>query len=151
MSDILKFEGKYAFLSNFFHSPMEFNGYYVKTAENAFQMMKTEDKNLRKEIASSFSPYDAKQRGRKVPLRSDWENIKLDIMYQVVKTKFDMHPDLKEMLLETNDSYLEEGNYWHDNFWGNCSCYRCIDKEGKNHLGEILMKIREEYRNNAIK
>ena len=37
---------------------------------------------------------------------------------------------------------LEEGNTWHDTFWG-------VDAktgEGQNHLGKILMKIREELK-----
>jgi hypothetical protein len=38
---------------------------------------------------------------------------------------------------------LIEGNWWHDNFYGSCTCNKCVNK-GENNLGKILMKIREE-------
>lgn len=50
---------------------------------------------------------------------------------------------LKKKLLETGDAELIEGNYWHDNTWGQCYCPRCKNKIGENHLGKLLMKIRE--------
>ena len=37
---------------------------------------------------------------------------------------------------------LIEKNYWHDNFWGVCTCGKC--STGKNHLGTILIQVREE-------
>lgn len=37
---------------------------------------------------------------------------------------------------------IVEGNYWHDNYWGNCTCDKCKNIEGQNKLGKILMKIR---------
>ena len=40
------------------------------------------------------------------------------------------------------DIMLIEGNYWHDNYWGNCLCPKCKEIEGQNQLGKILMKVR---------
>jgi predicted NAD-dependent protein-ADP-ribosyltransferase YbiA (DUF1768 family) len=63
-----------------------------------------------------------------------------------VREKFKQE-DLKQMLLDTGDQELIEGNFWHDNFFGVCSCGACLGK-GQNNLGKILMKIREEVRSN---
>ncbi len=46
--------------------------------------------------------------------------------------------ELKQKLISTGNSILEEGNYWNDTFWGICK-----EKE-ENHLGKLLMKVREE-------
>lgn len=63
-------------------------------------------------------------------------------MESIVRAKFSQHPDLAEKLVSTGDMHLEEGNWWGDVFWG-------VDKktgEGENHLGIILMRLRDELR-----
>jgi ribA/ribD-fused uncharacterized protein len=86
---------------------------------------------------------ESKKLGRKLTLRSDWEGVKLQVMEKLLVQKF-AHADLKEKLLETGDCLLVEGNNWSDVFWG-------VDrrKGGQNHLGKLLMKIRDE-KNNKI-
>ena len=88
-----------------------------------------------------MAPNKAKAKGRNVILRSDWEQIKNKIMYEVCYAKFTQNPELKEKLLLTGDEELIEGNTWHDTYWGVCN------RRGKNKLGKILMRIREELRN----
>ena len=51
--------------------------------------------------------------------------------------------ELREKLKATGDATLIEGNHWHDNRWGKCTCDKCQNKEGQNWLGKILMEIRE--------
>ena len=63
-------------------------------------------------------------------------------MYECVRRKF-TDPTLRRMLINTYTWGLIERNYWHDNYWGSCTCKTCQDK-GENHLGKILMKVREE-------
>jgi len=67
-------------------------------------------------------------------------------MYDIVYNKFSQNEDLKEKLLNTGEIYLEEGNWWHDNYWGQCNCYRCRNIHGLNKLGKILMQVRDELR-----
>ena len=90
-------------------------------------------------------------KGRHIELRGDWEQVKDNIMYEIVKDKFTRNSNLKSLLLKTNSSILIEGNWWHDNYWGDCYCEKCQNKEGKNTLGLILMRIRDEIRNEAFK
>lgn len=134
---IKEFRGKYYFLSNFSESKININGITFLNGESAFNSFK--DMNIQSEFAN-LDPSTAKRKGRNVKLRHDWESVKDDIMYQVVKAKFEQNEDLKVKLLETGDEYLEEGNLWNDVYWGMCK------GRGKNKLGKILMKVREELR-----
>ena len=142
---INNFDGKYRFLSNFASSKLVYDGIEYPTVEHAFQAVKTLDIEERKAIAKLPTPGEAKRAGRRVNLRSDWEKVKDGIMYDILKEKF-KDPELKAKLLATGDEYLEEGTTWHDNYWGNCYCDKCKNVEGKNTLGKLLMKIREELK-----
>lgn len=134
------FDGEYAFLSNFYESPMTIQGITYPTNEHFFQAMKTLDLSERKKIASAQTPGQAKRLGRQVKLRWDWESVKEDAMLTGLRYKFS-NPDLKEKLLATGNEELIEGNWWGDQYWGVC------DGVGKNKLGKLLMKVREELAN----
>lgn len=140
---ITEFDGKYAFLSNFYHSPFIFDGIEYPTNEHFFQAMKTLDQEERKQIAAAPTPGKAKRMGRHVQLRKDWEQVKKNVMRLGVGLKFKAHPNLAEKLIGTGDKYLIEGNSWHDNIWGSCFCDKCAAVPGRNLLGQILMEERE--------
>lgn len=133
------FRGNYAFLSNFAKVPVLYQGKVYPTVEHAFQAAKTLDEKERELIRSCKTPTEAKRIGRKVHLRSDWEGIKLSVMEELIRIKF-QNPEFKEKLLKTGNTELVEDNTWNDTFWGVCNGI------GKNYLGKILMKIREEIR-----
>lgn len=142
------FRGKYYYLSNFYDSrDFEYNGITYSSGEAAFQAQKSFDEEYRQDLAIS-TPNIAKSKGRRVLLRNDWEIVKDNIMYEVVKAKFNQNPDILRKLLNTGDELLEEGNMWHDNYYGNCYCPKCRNILGENKLGKILMKIRKELSNN---
>lgn len=109
------FRGKYYFLSNFSEEWFNWKGYRFFSVEAAFQGEKTgKEETLRK--FQYFAPGAAKRAGRIVKLRSDWEEIKLGIMHDLVYEKFSQNPDIKEKLLATGDEELVEGNSWGDCF-----------------------------------
>ena len=143
---ITEFDGKYAFLSNFFYAPFVYDGIIYPTNEHFFQAMKTLDQEKRKQIAEAKTPGAAKRMGRQVQLREDWEEVKYTAMRVGVERKFDAHPGLAEKLIATGDAILIEGNSWHDNTWGSCFCPKCAAIAGKNWLGEILMERRRELK-----
>jgi ribA/ribD-fused uncharacterized protein len=145
METINSFSNEYQFLSNFYIADTEYEGIIYRSSEAAFQAAKTTDVAIRQEFAG-LSSAQAKLRGRTLKLREDWEIIKDQVMYDIVKDKFTRNPYLKSLLLQTNDALLIEGNWWHDNYWGDCSCDKCKDKQGLNVLGVILMRVREELR-----
>ena len=136
---INKFRGKYYFLSNFYEASIEFDGITYQNNEAAFQAQKVLN-NSQKERFSNLNPQKAKKLGRQVKLRSDWEKVKDNYMYEICKAKFTQNPELAERLLATGEEKLVEGNKWNDTYWGVCN------GRGKNKLGKILMKIRSELR-----
>ena len=139
------FEGEFAFLSNFYPSPIEKDGIEYPTVEHFFQAMKTTNLEERKAIAKARTPGVAKRMGRQVHLRPEWEDIKVDIMRQGLNLKFS-DLELRMRLLNTGGAPLVEGNTWHDNTWGDCMCPKCIDIQGHNILGKLLMDLREQVR-----
>lgn len=131
------FFGPYRFLSNFEPCTVEYDGMTYTCSEAAYQAAKTTDVSLR--IAfTTMNGSKAKFAGQKLTLRSDWNEVKVNAMYEIVKDKFSRNPELKLKLLQTGDLQLIEGNYWGDKFWGVCN------GEGENHLGKILMRVRKE-------
>lgn len=136
---INEFRGKYYFLSNFYESPVTYEGITYRNNEAAFQAAKVTDRTIREKF-SKLDPSSAKRKGRNVQLRHGWDQIKFDIMYEIVKAKFEQNSELREKLLNTGDSHLEEGNTWGDRIWGT------VSGKGQNNLGKILMRVREELR-----
>ena len=134
---INSFDGKYAFLSNFYEHPITEGKITFPTNEHYFQAMKTLDLTERIAIARAGTPGQSKRMGRSVKLRSDWEEIKLSVMETALRLKF-ADPELAAMLKATGEEELVEGNWWNDTFWGVCNGV------GENNLGKLLMKIRAE-------
>lgn len=132
------FQGDYRFLSNFFIEPDQSH------VEAEYQQAKTIDPLERNLFISKTGIYTppgrCKKLGRRVKLRTDWDQVKLDIMFELVMNKFAAHLDLQAKLLSTGNAELIEGNAWGDTFYGMCN------GEGENHLGKILMKVREMLR-----
>lgn len=121
---IKNFEGEYAFLSNFYFSPMIIDNVVYTTNEHYFQAMKSLNPKERQAIVLAPTPGKAKYLGRKVSLRKDWEDIKEEVMLTGLRHKFS-NPELRKKLLATGNEELIEGTTWHDNYWGICDCEAC--------------------------
>ncbi|MHC5541517.1 NADAR family protein [Singulisphaera rosea] len=132
----------YGSFSNFSPHPIRLGGKTWPTSEHYFQGQKfvgTPDEN---DVRQAKSPMIAARMGRsrKRPLRKDWESAKVSIMYEALKAKFTQHPELRETLLGTGDATLVE-HTTNDDYWGDGG-----DGRGKNMLGILLMRLREELR-----
>jgi ribA/ribD-fused uncharacterized protein len=134
---ILGFSGPNRFMSNFIECSVDFEGINFPSTEHAYVAAKTLDLELRKEISQVNTAGQVKRLGRALTLRLDWEEIKIDVMHDLLMQKFSKEP-FKSLLLSTKDSYLEETNHWGDVVWGVCNGI------GQNNLGKLLMKIRKD-------
>lgn len=114
------------------------------SVENYFQAMKTFDEDKRQRF-TAMSPKEARDVGKSLSIRNDWEEVKNDIMMHALRKKFET-PRFNMQLKQTGNDELIEWNLWHDNEWGVCYCNKCRGK-GKNKLGKMLMELREEMTN----
>lgn len=140
-------EQPYGCFSNFSRHGVKLDGYWWMTSEHYFQAQKfaNTDPAWVEQIRQSKSPKDAANMGRsrRHPLRSDWENVKDDIMRKAVLRKFKTHAQPKQILLTTGDELIVE-NAPGDYYWG---CGK--NGSGQNKLGKILMEIRNILREEA--
>src|SRR5262245_17910558 len=133
------FSGDRFFLSNFYPRPFIFRGHRYPTAEHAFQAAKCTDADEAERVRGAVSPAAAKQIGRRVRLRSDWDDVRVEVMREVLAAKF-ADLDLRARLLATGEDELVEENTWNDRFWGRS---RGV---GRNMLGHLLMELRTSLR-----
>lgn len=139
-SNIKGFFGQYRFLSNFHVVPILYKGKIYGSTEAAYMSAKTYDLVDKEKLQNITKPSKAKQLGREVVLRSDWDDIKDEVMYDVNLFKYTYHQDLKALLLATGYKHIEESNWWGDKYWGT------VDGEGRNQLGKTLMLVRTHIR-----
>ena len=127
--------------SNFFPCVIAYGGLEYPSVEAAYQACKTTDISKRKEF-TRMTAGKAKREGKKLSIRPDWKEIKDCVMFDLLIIKFSQ-PALLTQLIATGDEELVEGNCWHDNYWGDCSCQNCASIVGRNTLGKLLMRVRE--------
>lgn len=137
---ITQFKDEHRFLSNFSPCTIEMDGLTFSSVEHAFVAAKTLDPALRAQV-QEMAPGQAKRFGRTFELREHWDEIKLNIMYELVEQKFQL-PIYRELLLDTGTQDIVEGNTWGDKYWGVSISKDGELEDGCNHLGKILMNIR---------
>lgn len=136
MPDVIdSFSGEYRWLSNFWMVPIHIAGWTFASAEHAYQAAKSTDPKVWREIQKCAQPGQAKRYGSKITLRPDWDEVRVDVMREILAAKFS-HKDLAQRLFDTGNATLIEGNHWGDTFWGVC---RGV---GENRLGKLLMEQR---------
>lgn len=79
---------------------------------------------------------------QKISVRSDWDLVKDHIMKQANEAKYTQNEKLRLILLSTQNALLIEHTK-RDNYWGDGG-----DGTGLNRLGQILMEIRDNLRQN---
>lgn len=134
---VVRFAGRYRWLSNFWEEPLLWRGVVWSCAEAAYQSAKHPGKRIR---FVGLSGIAAKRLGNALPLSSeDWTVLRrVCVMRSVLRAKFADGSRLAGMLLDTGSATLIEGNTWGDEFWGVC------EGRGRNLLGRLLMDRRRE-------
>jgi ribA/ribD-fused uncharacterized protein len=158
---ITEFKGKYRFLSNFYRSntfvvcayhgtsysvmfPTNEHWFVAMKAGNDLSAILSQRGYTHKEFMD-LTPGQVKRMGRTIQLRIDWEEVKSDVMLRGLRAKFYAGSTLAKLLMETGDRTIIEENAWEDIYWG-------VSKEtgeGQNVLGQLLMQVRAELKNQA--
>ncbi len=131
---------EYGYMSNFAPYEITIDGKLWATSEHYFQGQKFIETDAEEMIRAIKSPMKAALAGRDrtLPLRKDWETVKDALMRTAVREKFLQHPQLATQLIATGTAVIIEHTA-NDGYWGDGG-----DGTGKNMLGQILMKVREE-------
>jgi N-glycosidase YbiA len=136
MEKVKGFFGQYRFLSNFATVKIRYAGLLFPTVEHAYVAAKTLDPQKHRYVAAIEFPGEAKQYGKRIELRPNWDVIKFYFMRDFLIQKFIQEP-YQTKLLNTGNAHLEETNYWGDTVWGVCNGV------GENNLGKLLMRVRK--------
>lgn len=145
MEEEIKFyseTGRYGEFSNFASFPIRLKNKTWNTTEHFYQAQKFENQAYQEKVRNAESPMKAAElgRSRKGRILKNWDNKKDNVMYEAVKAKFTQHADLRQLLLDTENARIVKHTE-NDAYWGDGG-----DGKGKNMLGKILMRVREELR-----
>ena len=132
---ISEFSGDNRWLSNFWLCPIMKGEWVYPSTENAYQAAKYP--KAQRSLFVNVSPSKAKEYGQQVERPKNWDTDKLVVMRQVLEQKFRVGTYNAVLLSNTGTQEIIEGNTWGDVFWGIC------DGVGENHLGRMLMEIRD--------
>lgn len=143
---IVKFystHGNYGCFCNFSHHAIKLKDKQWPTTEHYYQAQKFSGTRHESAVRKAKGPKSAANMGRdrSKPLRQDWESVKEGVMYDALKAKFTQHKECRDVLLSTGKSKIVEDSPI-DYYWG-CGA----NGKGKNRLGVLLMRLREELRN----
>jgi ribA/ribD-fused uncharacterized protein len=129
----------YGLFSNFSRHPITIDGRLWPTSEHFFQAEKFEDREQQELVRAAKSPFLAAQMGRDRarPMRRDWEQVRDDVMRNVLDAKMMQHDDVRGVLLSTCGASIVEHTA-NDSYWGDGG-----DGAGCNRLGIFLMELRD--------
>lgn len=151
LNNLYGFRGEYEILSNFSehetisiilpYGDKEGIKYSANNIETLFQAAKVQEVYQIEEIVKSNNPSISKYLGRRYKMRNDWEEIKENVMKELLEKKFNVSNKFRNVLLSIpDDMYIVEMNKWCDKEWGVCSKTFI----GKNKLGKLLMDLKKE-------
>lgn len=136
---INQFKGEYDFLGNRFGCRFVWQELQYSNAEAAFQSSKCVDESERK-VYAGCSADKAALKGKDMLPFPGWEDARLDIMESILRAKFEQNPALMKKLTDTGARILINGNNKQETYWG----VDLYSWQGENHLGKILMNIRNK-------
>ena len=135
-------------LDNFSSFKVEWNGYLYASLEEAYQAASFmgSDENLVEKVKHSHSADEAQRiaYANRDKQRPDWNEVKLEIMEELLRLKVEQNPYVKQKLLQTEDYLIVEDSP-KDSFWG-----WGPNRDGENNLGKLWMKLREEIKKKEI-
>lgn len=123
---------------------LDWKGLTFPTSEHAYHWEKfTGHPNIQKKILNAKSAHDSLKiaHSHRDKYISNWDDIKLGVMKDILREKLRQHPYVLKKLMETGNRTIIEDS-WRDDYWG-----WGPNQDGMNHLGKIWMELRDEITN----
>lgn len=154
-NQVFFYEQDFYVLSNFSAFRLRWCGIDFDTSEHAYHFQKfrprfddgsNQQRRIRGEIMHARSAHDAFKiaEANKDLRRHDWDDVKIDIMRDLLREKVKQHEYVRRKLLATGDRELIEDS-WRDYYWG-----WGPNRDGHNMLGKLWMEVRAELRAAAV-
>lgn len=138
------YEQEFYVLSNFSSFRLRWAGLDFDSSEHVYHWERFNGYHAghQSAILRARSAHDAFRyaQAHKSDQRPHWDEVKVNVMRQILRRKAEQHEYVRRKLLETGDRELVE-NSWRDPFWGWGQ-----NRDGKNMLGVLWMKLRGELR-----
>ena len=148
----IAYQSEFAPFSNFYPAPFTLGSHRFFCVEQAFQFLKA--KTLCKPLVAmkiylSRDVRYIKQIGGELSTSDKWEGRQFDVMYECLQRKFSQNPDLRALLVKTDNMELVEATP--DRLWGcgatlSSNVLRRKEWAGLNRQSQILMIVRGELR-----
>ncbi len=133
---------EHGFLSNFWYVDILYKGVVYPTVEHAYMSAKSDDPKWKEFCANrNITPSNVKKESKNIQLVAGWDKLKLEVMEDCLRYKYKEEP-LRSKLINLGNQNIQEGNTWGDRFWG--VDLKVNPNIGENHLGRLIMKIREQ-------
>lgn len=134
-------ENRFEYLSPFSAHRITVWGEEFQTVEHAYQASRIKPGPERNAIKHAPSPLDAWREGQKHKSNLELAVSDFDkdaVMEELFRAKIAQHPDIAEILRESDDRELLKVNDT-DYYWGTGA-----DGTGENRMGKLWMKLRAE-------
>jgi ribA/ribD-fused uncharacterized protein len=138
---ILPFDLYERMLSAFSGHMVEYQGVLYPTVEHAYHCQRYSDPKIIEEIKHARSAKIAWQISQKYKAQQipDFDTRKVEVMEDICRAKLEQHEDVREVLRDSGDAAIIKT--YPDPFWG-----IGLNGEGKNELGKIWIRLREEFK-----
>ncbi|KAH3757696.1 hypothetical protein Pelo_10481 [Pelomyxa schiedti] len=131
--------------------PICIRGRNYRTVEHWQQSKKFEGTPYELEIANALSHSDAHIMGNssgKNKIRPDWEQVKLDLLYEATLAKFQQHRGAQQALMATKGKQLVQVDT--DLFWGMMAADDPTMALGANNAAKVLMRVRDSLEQQGL-
>ena len=139
------FSGDRLFLNPFYEAPVTYNGICYSCIESAYQAQKS----VLPEVWEEYSHYSgpvARARGKRGVERSGWGKMRDEVMYEVIWNSVEQNPEIADRLCKIEDETIVFYNDVHDNYYGECQCNECVERQKHNRIGKMWTQVRDEKR-----
>ncbi|MEV5160734.1 NADAR family protein [Streptomyces sp. NPDC053728] len=126
-------------LRNDFPAQIVFAGESFASVLHAYWALSAVDASDRTRIREAASGREAHDLGGQATRRSEWPDVRLAVMAEILRAKFTQHPDLARVLASTGDARISYTGLSDSPFWRDVR-----DGRGRNWMGRLLELTRSE-------